>query len=178
MDSLKNRSWHYVLPVFIWVALTTTQALASDLPIPSLTPGAIDLAITQENIQSTVCVKGYTKTIRPPASYTNKLKKRQLREYGYDDRNPKHYEEDHLIPLSIGGNPTDSGNLWPEPRLSEWNASKKDDLEFALYKMVCKNEISLKEAQAEIASDWIAAYKKYVHEGKGRRHGRKHGRVE
>jgi hypothetical protein len=92
--------------------VTTTLALAlsfpafaSDLPNPQLTPGAIDNSITQQNIHSTVCVKGYTKTIRPPANYTNKLKKRQLREYGYADLNSKHYEEDHLIPLSIGGNP-------------------------------------------------------------------------
>ncbi|MGB8408347.1 MAG: hypothetical protein WCE58_00360 [Gallionella sp.] len=106
--------------------------------------------------------ESYTKTIRPPANYTNKLKKRQLREYGYDDLNSKHYEEDHLIPLSIGGNPRDPRNLWPEPRKSEWNAAKKDDLEFTLYRMVCRNEISLAEAQAEIATNWIEAWKRYV----------------
>jgi hypothetical protein len=141
----------------------TFPAWASDLPDSSLTPGAINSEITQQNIHSTVCIKGYTKTIRPPANYTNKLKKRQLREYGYDDLNPKHYEEDHLIPLSIGGNPSDPHNLWPEPRLTEWNAAKKDDLEFTLYRMVCRNEISLKDAQAEIASNWIEAWKRYVH---------------
>jgi hypothetical protein len=152
-------------------------AWASDLPDSSLTPGAINPEITQQNIQQTVCVKGYTKTIRPPTNYTNKLKKRQLREYGYDDLNPKHYEEDHLIPLSIGGNPLDRNNLWPEPRNSEWNAAKKDDLEFTLYRMVCRNEISLKDAQAEIASNWIEAYKKYVHGGR-KRHGRRYWHVD
>jgi len=83
---------------------------ASDMPDPSLTPGAINPEVTQANIQQTVCVKGYTKTIRPPAHFTNKLKKRQMREYGYADRNPKHYEEDHLIALSIGGAPDDPRN--------------------------------------------------------------------
>ena len=48
-------------------------AWASDLPDPALTPGAVDPGITQANIQSTVCVKGYTKTVRPPAHFTNKL---------------------------------------------------------------------------------------------------------
>ena len=161
----------------ILALIISSSALASDLPDHSLTPGAIDSSITQQNIDSTVCVKGYTKTVRPPASYTNKLKKRQIGQYGYDDRNPKHYEEDHLIPLSIGGNPTDPANLWPEPRRSEWSAARKDDLEFTLYKMVCNNQIALKEAQAEISSDWIAAYKKYVHTGK-KRHGRKFGHVD
>jgi len=153
------------------VALSIANVWASDLPDPTLTPGSIDLTITQENIQSTVCVRGYTKTVRPPASYTNKLKKRQIRQYGYEDRNPKHYEEDHLIPLSIGGNPRDPRNLWPEPRKSEWNARKKDDLEFVLYRMVCRGEISLVDAQREIASNWIEAYRKYVHEAKAHKHG-------
>src|ERR1039457_6625231 len=159
------------------LAVAIPQAWASDLPNPSLTPGAITQEITQQNIHQTVCIKGYTKTIRPPTNYTNKLKKRQLREYGYNDRNPKHYEEDHLIPLSIGGNPRDPQNLWPEPRKSEWNAAKKDDLEFTLYRMVCDGKISLNEAQAEIASNWIEAWKRYVHVG-GKRHRRRIGHVD
>jgi len=156
--------------------IISLSALASDLPDPALTPGAIDPSITQANIQTTICVKGYTKTVRPPAGYTNKLKKKQIREYGYDDTNPKHYEEDHLIPLSIGGNPRDPRNLWPEPRKSEWSALKKDQLEFAIYKMVCENEIMLKDAQDQMSSDWIVAYKKYVHGGK--HHGYKFGHVD
>lgn len=137
-------------------------AWSSDLPNPLLTPGSINPDVTQANIQQTVCVKGYTKTIRPPAGFTNKLKKLQLRQYGYDDRNPKHYEEDHLIALSIGGAPDDSRNLWPEPRSSEWGADKKDRLEFVMYKMVCDGEISLADAQHSMATNWIVAWKKYV----------------
>jgi len=140
----------------------SSPAWASDLPDPSFTPGAISAEVTQQNIHSTICVKGYTKTIRPPAHYTNKLKKRQMREYGYEDRNPKHYEEDHLIALSIGGAPHDQRNLWPEPRNSEWSAKKKDQLEFVLYKMVCRQQISLAEAQHAMATNWIEAWKQYV----------------
>jgi hypothetical protein len=150
-----------LLPASLALVLSF-PAWASDLPDPSLTPGAINFNVTQGNIQQTVCVKGYTKTIRPPAHFTNKLKKRQMREYGYADRNPKHYEEDHLIALSIGGASDDSRNLWPEPRNSEWNAKKKDRLEFVLYKMVCNQEISLAEAQHEMATSWIKAWKQFV----------------
>lgn len=142
--------------------LISGVAFAGDLPDPHMTPGAINPEVTQANIQQTVCVKGYTKTIRPPAYFTNKLKKRQIREYGYADRNPKHYEEDHLIALSIGGAPDNPKNLWPEPRISEWNAAKKDQLEMVLYKMVCKEEVSLAEAQRAMATDWIGAWKRYV----------------
>lgn len=139
------------------------QVHAADLPVPSLTPGATDPAVTQANIQSTICVKGYTRRIRPPASYTNRLKKRQIREYDYADINPRHYEEDHLIPLEIGGNPRDPRNLWPEPRRSVWNAKEKDRLENLLHREVCDGEIPLRTAQSEIAHDWISADRKYVH---------------
>ena len=149
--------------IVLVLALTAAHAtFAGDLPDPRLTPGAIDNSITQQNIQSTVCRKGYTKKVRPPTSFTNKLKKQQLREYGYADRNPKHYEEDHLIPLNIGGAPDDPRNLWPEPRNSEWNAEKKDVLELKLYHMVCKGQVSLSEAQQAYKTDWIAAFHKYV----------------
>lgn len=134
---------------------------AGDLPNPAMTPGVLNPDIRQDNIATTVCVKGFTKTIRPPAYYTNKLKKTQIREYGYRDTNPKDYEEDHLIPLSVGGNPTDPRNLWPQPRNSEWGAEKKDQLEFAMFKAVCHHEVSLNDAQIAFAVNWIEAYKKY-----------------
>lgn len=134
----------------------------SDLPNPLLTPGTINTEVTQANIQYTICVNGYTEKIRPPAEFTNNLKRRQISEYGYADREPQHYEEDHLIALSIGGAPADAHNLWPEPRNSKWNASKKDRLEFVLYKMVCDHEIPLAEAQHAMATNWIQAWKQYV----------------
>jgi Protein of unknown function (DUF5131) len=107
------------------LVLATFSCLAADLPDPALTPGAVNPHVTQANIGSTVCVKGWTKTVRPPAFYTNRLKKLQIRQYGYSDTDPRDYEEDHLVPLSVGGNPTDPRNLWPEPRNSEWNADRK-----------------------------------------------------
>ncbi len=147
----------------LFVLLTLSiQALAGDLPDSTLTPGAIDSSITQDNIHKTICVRGYTKTVRPPVYYTNALKKKQMAAYGYSDIDPRHYEEDHLIPLSIGGNPSDSLNLWPQPRISEWNAEKKDILEFRLYKLVCDGAVSLDEARREISSNWIETYKHYV----------------
>ena len=118
------------------VLMSLSAAHAGDLPDYELTPGVTNPAVTQENIGRTVCVKGYTKTIRPPTNYSNSLKKKQILEYHYSDTNPRDYEEDHLIALSIGGAPYDPRNLWPEPRRSEWNAAKKDQLEFVMYKLV------------------------------------------
>lgn len=147
----------------VLAAAVASSAFAGDLPDPHRTPGALNPDVTQDNIARTVCVKGWTKTIRPPTYYTNALKKRQIREYGYRDANPRDYEEDHLVPLSVGGHPTDPRNLWPEPRNSEWGADRKDRLEFALYRAVCSGDISLAEAQRAFATDWIAAYGRYTH---------------
>ncbi len=135
---------------------------AGDLPDPALTPGRTNPDVGQDNIQQTICVRGYSKSIRPPAYFTNKLKHNQIREYGYVDTNPRDYEEDHLVPLSLGGAPDDPRNLWPQPWHSEWNAENKDQLEFVLFRMVCEREISLANAQQAIAKNWIEAWKEYV----------------
>ena len=107
------------------------------------TPGVLNPDVTQANIDTTVCVHGWTKTIRPPTSYTNDLKRRQMREYGVggalDD-----YQEDHLISLELGGNPTDPRNLWPEPIE---RARKVDEIENELNRKVCSGELSLADAQ-------------------------------
>jgi len=155
---------HQQIKIFVALAalIFVQFAIAADLPDPRITPGAIDPSVTQANIQSTVCVKGYTKMVRPPSYVTNKLKKSQIREYGYADTDPRDYEEDDLIPLNIGGAPGDPRNLWPQPRNSEWNAERKDELEFKLYKLVCYGKVPLAEAQQEMAKDWINAYKRYV----------------
>jgi hypothetical protein len=145
------------------LGMRSPTSQAADLPNHNLTPGAINSSITQSNIHQTVCQKGWTKTVRPPVYFTNKLKKEQIFEYGYPDTNPRDYEEDHLIPLSAGGNPTDRRNLWPQPRNAQWNAAQKDRLEFALYMAMCHDEITLSEVRHAFADDWIAAYKRYGH---------------
>lgn len=148
---------------FAALALLTAAftCFAADLPDPRLTPGAINPDVTQANIGNTVCVKGWTRTVRPPAFYTNRLKKYQIRQYAYPDTDPRDYEEDHLIPLSVGGSPTHPRNLWPEPRKSEWGAERKDELEFALYMAVCRGEVRLNEARHAFAENWIDAYRRY-----------------
>lgn len=124
------------------------------LPDPKCTPGVADPDVTQENIHQTICVKGYTTKVRPPVAYTNKLKIEQISEYGYSDTNPKHYEEDHLISLELGGSPTDPDNLWPEPGASP---NAKDKIENLCNKKVCEELITLAEAQKEISTNWPTA---------------------
>lgn len=124
------------------------------LPDPLCTPGSIDRNVNQENIQQTICKKNYTKTVRPSSAYIYKLKKIQIEEYGYTDKNPSNYEEDHLISLELGGSASDPANLWPE-----WGPipNPKDAVENLCHRKVCREEITLERAQKEIAENWQTA---------------------
>jgi hypothetical protein len=99
--------------------------------------------VSQATIRSTICRHGWTRTIRPPVSYTNDLKRRQLREYGLRGP-PSSFQEDHLISLELGGDPRDPRNLWPEPYP---RASDVDRIENDLNHRVCTGSMSLAEAQ-------------------------------
>lgn len=143
-------------------------------------PGAINASITQANIGQNICNKNWsTSSERPPSSYTSKLKIKQISQYGLTDTKPGDYEEDHLISLELGGNPTDPNNLWPEPYAGYFATSTgivypgakiKDQVENYLHAQVCAGTITLQTAQQEIATDW---YKVYVDNLQG-----KYGSVE
>jgi hypothetical protein len=134
------------------------------LPDPKLTPGAVNPQVTEQTIGTTICVRGWTRLVRPPESYTEPLKHEQIEEYGYRDRRLRDYEEDHLIPLELGGAPTDPRNLWPEPHeaAGDWGSYAKDRLESRLNELVCSGALPLDTARAAIASNWIEAYRRYV----------------
>lgn len=124
------------------------------LPDPKCTPGSVNPSVTQDNIKNTICKSGYAKSVRPPLSYTEPLKKQLMKSYGLRDSLSK-YELDHLIPLEIGGNPTDVKNLWPEVHGGDSNSFEKDKFENYLHKQVCSGSISLQEAQKEISTNWF-----------------------
>jgi len=108
-----------------------------------LTPGVVNPSVTQATLRATVCRKGWTRTVRPPTSYTNALKLRQMRARGLRGP-PSAYQEDHLLSLELGGNPTDPRNLWPEPYP---RASEVDRIENELNARLCSGAITLDEAQ-------------------------------
>src|SRR5258708_214889 len=93
------------------LALACQYRLGGALPDPSplCTPGAINAAVTQATIGRTICVRGWTATIRPPVSYTSALKRKQMTAYAASGTTGQ-YEEDHLISLELGGAPRDPRN--------------------------------------------------------------------
>lgn len=141
-------------------AATSCSQSYLPLPDPACTPGATNPDVTQDTIDSTICVSGWTSTVRPPSSYTTALKKKQIVEYGYSDTSLADYEEDHFIPLELGGSPTDPTNLWPEPRYDTgtgYVSSDKDTVENKLKTAVCNGDVTLADAQNAIATDWTTA---------------------
>jgi hypothetical protein len=171
-------------------------------PDSAMTPGAANPQVTQQNIQDNICNRHWsTKLIRPPAGYTSRLKRKQLREYGDTVHQPRvqlinpntgkvdttrcvaHsdnmacYEEDHLIPLEDGGNPTDPRNLFPEPYNTRvggiiMGARQKDVVEDFIHDEICRDiprskkssyvpataSVTLKRGQEILAGDWYACY--------------------
>src|SRR6266481_5314453 len=138
--------------------LVFSTVVFADQPAPirpdsKLTPGATFDVTLQD-----VSVPGYSKKVR---NVTAELKREVYAEYGITEHQPGQYEVDHLIPLSIGGS-NSIKNLWPESYRPVWNARVKDRLEDRLHALVVNGKLDLETAQREIATDWIAAYKKYV----------------
>lgn len=113
-------------------------------PVTPKIHGATNASVTQSTIHSTICVPGYTRTVRPSYRWSSAFKYALADKQGVVARD---YELDHLIPLELGGAPKASRNLWLEP----WaEAHKSDPLENELRAEVCRGEISLVWAQHEI----------------------------
>jgi len=125
------------------------------LPDSKLTPGVADRRFALQDI----CTPGFTKTVR---NVPKSVKDQVYAEYGIQSHRPGDYEVDHLVSLELGGS-NDPKNLWPQSyKTKPWNAHVKDALENRLHEMVCNGELPLETAQHDIATDWIAAYKKYM----------------
>jgi hypothetical protein len=116
------------------------------LPDPKITPGRLNPSVRQSTIKRTICKSGWTETIRPPVSYTNALKIQQMVLYE-ETGPPSEYEEDHFIPLELGGAPRNPENLWPEPHSQ---SKLSDPLETQLKRKVCRHLMTLKKARATI----------------------------
>jgi hypothetical protein len=131
-------------------AKTTGCVVQGALQDSACTPGAILPNVTKEQ----VCVSGYAGSVRNvPQSEKNKV----FAEYGIGKHLPGDYEVDHLVSLELGGS-NDISNLWPEAAAPKPGFHEKDKVENYLHSQVCNGKITLKEAQIEIATNWLNVY--------------------
>ncbi len=124
------------------------------LPNPRLTPGDVSSVALSD-----VCPSKDDDKDPPLPMHVQQI---VFDEYGVSaSADREHFQVDYLINPQLGGTAR-LQNLWPQPYQSAvWNAYAKDELEDRLHGMVCEHQISLAQAQREIAEDWIHAYKKY-----------------
>jgi hypothetical protein len=122
------------------------------LPDSRCTPGAIDPAVTQANLTSTICKPDWRKKAYPPVTVDDRMRTNSARSYGL----PPDYEGeyDHLVSRMLGGSSEDPRNRWPQP---EAKPNPKDRVEIALHEGVCKGMIPLATAQRALAASWVTA---------------------
>lgn len=143
-------------------ALIINLSTATLILFPVLTSGAqpaLNPDVNQGTIWQTICLKGYTKTVRPATSYTNGVKYKLMRESGIPQEESSLWALDHIIALTLGGHPRQLSNL---QLLTKSENSRKSRIEVKLACFVCSGQMSLSKAQAEIATDWQATYHRYA----------------
>jgi hypothetical protein len=133
-----------ILASILLVGSSSVSSTNNVLPNHHRIPGWYNPLVTDATVDTTVCNPGYSRSIRPPASYTSYVKKEQVKFWNLPQGL---YEEDHFVPLSVGGSPYDTRNLWPEP-IDQ--ARQTDKVELKVWRMLCQHSISLKQAQTMI----------------------------
>ena len=133
--------------------------------------GALNPDVTQDTIAQTICVPGYAKSVRPAASYTSDVKRMLMERAGMNPTIAAYYELNYIIPLALGGHPTDRQNFALQILEGKNGAKRKDRIEAKLQCLVCSGQVTVADAQREILTDWQAAYHRHArvrcHRGKG-----------
>jgi hypothetical protein len=143
----------------VTVSATPTSASHSPSPTPTQTPspaedvlaGRTNPAVTQATVHSTICVSGYTATIRPPWSVTSKVKTEMAAEQHVSVAD---VILDHVVPLEGGGAPgslTDHRNFMLQPKAQSY---MKDRLEDEMRDDICSGRVPLHTAQVAMADGW------------------------
>ena len=132
-------------------------APADPCHVGGITYCALNVDVSASTIHQTICVSGWTATVRPPESYTEDLKREQIAQEGLPG-GLSSYEEDHRMPLELGGAPSDPMNLSPE---SPRSPNPKDADESRLRTAVCDGQLTLMQAQQQLVATWLAPYPRY-----------------
>lgn len=154
------------MKIALLLIVVALPAWSGDLPDPRLTPGQTRTDLSPAK----VCTIAWGKDRR---HVTPKMKAQVLAAYHMTPKScpSRRIEIDHLIGRELLGADV-VANLWPQCyekpvkgkrplQTDEWGAHKKDRLENYLHREACAGRLTLAGAQHELATDWIAAYRKY-----------------
>lgn len=139
------------LLVGIFIVLAAMNSIAQSL----------NSDVTQANIKQTICVSGWTATIRPPTSYTSRVKRKMLSAGMVINIYPKtakmsDYVLDHPVPLGAGGAPKDPKNLILQ---TVADGVAKDRIEALVRRRICSGRITLAYGQAVFMENRWSFYK-------------------
>jgi hypothetical protein len=134
------------------------QLIAAHVLPDAAHPGVINPAVTNATLKTTICVPGWTAKVRPPTSYTDKLRAQQTP----SGAKPADGELDHRLSEEDGGDPRDPANLWWMRYADRYGARVKDVLETKLHRLVCAGKLPLDEARNALLGNWLTAYELYV----------------
>ena len=119
-----------------------------------LTPGSVDPGATTAQL----CTPTYLGTV---ALSSDVDRQETFLRYGlpYPTAQDR-FRLDHAVPVEIGGD-NSAANLWPMP-VSADVADRKNALAVRLHDLVCAGTVPLGTAQQDVATDWYAAWRRYV----------------
>ena len=128
----------------LFVLATHVHAQEALLPNPKLTPGRI------------------AQSEKERGGVTVEMEQKVLARYRLPWSSRPACKIDHLIPLELGGADT-IDNLWPQSlRARPYGWERKELLTEILLQRIAKKEITLAQAQEQIAYDWIDAFIDHV----------------
>lgn len=103
--------------------------------------GALNPAVTQETLATTICKSGYTATIRPTRYEMYAIKRRMMRTQHITYRRIA----DHIVPLEVGGAPRALANIQLQTVAA---AKRKDQREHSTRRAICSGRMTLAQGQA------------------------------
>jgi hypothetical protein len=139
----------------LWLAAV---AGAYHLNATAQDPQLLDSRVTQQSVGETICRPGYADSVAPPFDEAMALKDRLLAERGIDAGNGFAYALDRRVPIVLGGSPDAAANYDLLPWAGHSGERRKALLTVHLKRCVCAGQMSLAEAQAAIAGDWVREY--------------------
>jgi hypothetical protein len=141
------------------VLLIGLAAAGDNMPDPTLTPGVVASTDLAE-----ICAsdgKPGSAYSRAHRSMNEQQRRADFERYRVPWADRHDYEDDHLLPLCLGGADM-LANRWPQPRWGSWNSYEKDRLQSYACRMVCSGQLDLGSAQRWFLApaDWRDAYRR------------------
>jgi hypothetical protein len=168
---LSSTFFRIFICLFAFAAVVTQTARAQwerkpYLPDPVLTPGAILPSIADDRL----CTKD--RRVRAP-EIAKELEDEVFAAYGIRSPKPGQWKIDVLIPVELGGDPSNIKNLFPLPYSinadgSDLGANTKRLAEVAVLRQLCgasqtsPQKITFAEAREQFANNWPVLYREFV----------------